>query len=40
LLFEVFGGYLIQRTGRDARSGYAQLFRLGENFFVLQVELF
>jgi hypothetical protein len=39
LLFEVFGGDLIQRAGGNARTGNAQFFRLGENFFVLQVQL-
>jgi len=38
LLFEVFGGYFIQRTGGDTSGGKAQLFRLGENFLVLQAE--
>jgi hypothetical protein len=40
LVFEVFGGDLIQRAGRDPCGGNAQLFRLGENFFVLQAEFF
>jgi hypothetical protein len=38
LLFEVFGSDFIQRTGRNPGGGNAQLFRLGENFFVLQAE--
>ena len=39
LLFEVLGRDFIQRTGCDASGGNAQLFRLGENLFVLQAEL-
>jgi hypothetical protein len=38
LLFEVFGGNLIQRTGCDPCGGKTQSFRLGENHFVLQAE--
>jgi hypothetical protein len=38
-LFEVFGGNLIQRAGRDPGGGKAQFLRLGENLLVLQVEL-
>jgi len=40
LLFEIFGGDFIQRAGRHPRGGNAQFFRLGQNFFVLQAELF
>ena len=38
LLFEVFGGNLIQRTGGDPCGGKTQCFRLGKNSFVLQAE--
>jgi hypothetical protein len=37
-IFEVLGGDLIQRAGRDLRGDNAQFLRLGQNFFVLQVE--
>jgi hypothetical protein len=37
-VFEVLGGDLIQRAGRDLRGDNAQFLRLGQNFFVLQVE--
>jgi len=40
LLFEIFGGDFIQRTGRHPRGGNAQFLRLGKNFFVLQAKLF
>jgi hypothetical protein len=39
LLFEEFGGNLIQRAGRDPGGGHAQLLRLGQNLFVVQAEL-
>jgi hypothetical protein len=39
-IFEIRGGDLIQRTRGDPRLGNAQFFRLGQNFFVLQAELF
>jgi hypothetical protein len=39
LLFQVFGGDLIQRTGSNASGGNAQFFRLRENFLVLEAEL-
>jgi hypothetical protein len=38
LILEVFSSDLIQGTGRYSRSGNAQLFRLGQNFFVSQAE--
>jgi hypothetical protein len=40
LLFEIFSSDFIERTGGDARRGYAQFLRLGKNFFVLQAEFF
>jgi hypothetical protein len=39
LLFEVFGGNLIERAGGDPRGGKIQFFRLGQNLFVVQAEL-
>jgi hypothetical protein len=39
LLFEIFGGNLIERTGGDPGGGKAQFFRLGQNLFVVQAEL-
>ncbi len=39
LLFEVFGSNFIERTGSHF-GGNAQGLGLGENFFVLQAELF
>ena len=38
LAFEVLGGDLIQRAGRDLGGGNAQFLGLGENFFVLQAK--
>jgi hypothetical protein len=40
LILEVFGGDFIQRTRGDPRGGNAQFLGLGQNFFVLQAELF
>jgi hypothetical protein len=39
LLLEIFGRDLVQRAGSDLRRN-AQFFRLGQNFLVLQAELF
>ena len=39
LFLQKFSGDLIQRTGRDAGSSYAQLLGLRENVFVLETEL-
>jgi hypothetical protein len=39
LLFEVFGGNLIERAGGDPRGGKAQGFGFGEDLFVVQAEL-
>src|ERR1035438_227372 len=39
LLFEVFGGNLIERAGGDPRGGKIQFFRFGQHLFVVQAEL-
>jgi hypothetical protein len=38
-LFEIFGGDLVERAGRDFSGGNAQGFRSGKDFFVFQAEL-
>src|SRR5262249_31989400 len=38
--FEVFGGDLIERTGRNARARNAQFLGFGEDFLALDAELF
>jgi hypothetical protein len=40
MTFEKFGGDFIQRTGRDARSGNAELLGFRQDLFVLDTELF
>jgi hypothetical protein len=39
MAFEILGGDLIQRAGRNARGADAQFFGLGQNFLVLDSEL-
>ena len=40
LLFEIFSRDFVQRAGRYFRGSNAQFLGLGENFLVLQAELF
>jgi hypothetical protein len=40
MLYEVLSADFVQRTGSDARGDNAQFLRPGQDFLVLQAELF